>query len=202
MSEIDEQPERESRCPVCGGTPTDESARRHHLNAMGYLHDDQHFECAECGHDYSHGVPVGDFDRHDQVDDLWCDVCDLGYMTVHRTEHQAEGGTRLHLKCDHHHEFECVGCGEEIPADGLQYTKTGGRLCPWCEHHHPRDAVPYCFFFRFTHRATDAAGRSLIGYPTTTGQITGAEGPYGYRLDGEGSVVIRTGETIDAPEEA
>lgn len=176
---LTEQPRRLSRCPECGANATDESIRRHTLSAMGYLHDDQTFECSACGHGYTHGVPVGEYDG--EAASLWCNVCNLGFMRVHRSEKQADG-VRLHLKCAHHHPFECPECDCRIDADGVTVTKRGEHTCPHCDRALARADVPYCAYFDYAHRSEDDAGRSLVGYPDTTGAMADAE-PYGYAAD-------------------
>lgn len=178
---LSEQPRRESRCPECGAEATEQSLARHSLSAVGYLHDDQMFECSECGHDYPHGVPVGEFDG--QADDLWCDVCNLGFMRVHRTQKQNDGH-KLHLKCPHHHPLDCPNCGDEIPADGVTVTRNGTCVCPFCEESMSRSDVPFCFYFRFAERTEDSGNRSLVGYPDITGNLAAAEESYGYDASG------------------
>lgn len=182
MSQPTEQAERDSRCPECGGEPTDGSAVEHHLSAMGYLHDDQQFECSECGHGYAHGVPAGEFDG--DASDLWCDVCDLGYMTIHRVE-KTNGGMRLHMKCGNHHALDCPECEQNIPASGLHDVRNfAGGKCPHCSVLISRGDVPYCFYFTFAHRETDHSYISLIGWPRTTGNVSDATDAYGYNGDG------------------
>lgn len=93
-------------CPSCGGDPvkTAEELRvEHRLSAMGYLHDDQEPECSECGHNWTHGVPVGEFEGGD---DLRCHSCrhDPGlerdqFYRVHRVVWQQGDDVLLHLKC-------------------------------------------------------------------------------------------------------
>lgn len=177
MTDATEQPRRESQCPRCGADATTESLARHSLSDVGYLHDDQMFQCSACGHSYSHGVPVGDFDG--DATDLWCQVCNLGFMRVHRVEKQ-DGGVRLHLKCPHHHEFGCRLCGRTIPADGVAVTRSGAHTCPHCDSALDRGEIPYCCYFEFTHRETDGSGIALTGYPDTTGNTRDASAAYGY----------------------
>lgn len=184
---IDEQPLRQTRCPECGAEPTDESAVKHQLSNTGYLHHDQKFECSECGHRYAHGVPVGEFDRMDDATDLWCDVCELGYMSVHRVEQQQDT-VKLHLKCGHHHPFDCPTCDGFIPSDGVRLRKDGGRECPGCKSYIPRSEVPYCYYFAFAYRATDGR-KALVGYPELTGATEPADGALGYRIDDDGEIV-------------
>lgn len=177
MTELSEQPVRESQCPECGADATAESLARHSLSDIGYLHDDQTFECSACGHIYAHGVPVGEFDG--ESDDLWCDACNLGFQRVHRVEKQQDG-IKLHLKCPHHHAFDCPGCGRSVPADAVQVTRSGVHSCPHCDGEIDRADVPYCFYFEYAHRDEDHQHRSLIGYPDITGNLSGADSPYGY----------------------
>lgn len=169
------QPDRETRCPKCGGAPTDDSALRHDLSDLGYLHDDQSYKCSDCGHSYTHGVPVGEceLDAHD----LWCDVCDLGFMRVHRVAPMNSHVT-LHLKCHHHHEFPCPECRFTVAADGAVLTKEGELYCPHCDGKLSFDEVPYCFYFTQTTREVDDEC-ALIGYPDITGSTADAD-PYGY----------------------
>lgn len=174
---MEEQPERETNCPQCGGEPTEESEVRHRLSDMGYLHDDQTFTCQECNRDYTHGVPVGDPDVN--AEDLWCDVCNLGYMTVHRVKVRSVDQVRLHLKCHHHHSFDCPECDGEIPVDGVRTTGDMSFRCPLCEDELERSEIPYCFYFNKALRKTDHNGVALIGFPTITGQTEGAR-PYGW----------------------
>lgn len=171
--DLETAPERKSNCPACGAEATDTSIVEHRLSNMGYFHDDQHFECSECDHSYTHGVPVGEPDV--DADDLWCDVCDLGFMNVHRTQFKGDGIVRLHLKCGHHHDFDCPECGEEIAADGVRLTKEGGYYCPSCEEDLERDEIPFCHYFNTTIRKADARKRALVGYPMLTGRTDGAQ---------------------------
>lgn len=175
--DLEAQPERRSRCPACGSEPTEASLREHRLSNLGYLHDDQHFECSNCENTYTHGVPVGESDMN--VDDLWCSVCDLGYMNVHRAEFERSGLMKLHMKCAHHHEFDCPECDEEILADGVRMTPDHEYTCPHCEEELERDEIPYCHFFTSTVRKTGPQNRALVGYPMMTGKTKGAHA-HGY----------------------
>lgn len=110
-------------CPECGGEPVKQSGElkvEHRLGAMGYLHDDQNFECSECGNTWAHGVPVGEIEW-DDADDLRCHSCrhdpDLDeeqYYRVHRVVPSREsspggpGEVTLHLKCPRCHLFSKV----------------------------------------------------------------------------------------------
>lgn len=179
---MEEQPERKTNCPRCGGEPTEESQAKHRLSDMGYLHDDQTFVCQNCNRDYTHGVPVGDPDM--DAEDLWCDVCELGYMKVHRVKHRHDDKIRLHLKCDHHHPFDCPECEDTIQADGVQVTKDRSFLCPHCEGELDRPDIPYCFYFNRAIREPDPNGVALVGFPAITGQLEGAQ-PYGWSEDEE-----------------
>lgn len=103
-------------CPECGAPPEDNQAQmQHQLSAMGYLHDDQSAQCAECGHRWTHGVPVG---GGTTGQDLRCRMCrhdpDLGhdqFYRVHRVvfSRQASPGgpgrVTLHLKCPRCYHF-------------------------------------------------------------------------------------------------
>ena len=174
---LESQPPRQSNCPACGASPSDTSIVEHRLSDMGYLHDDQHFECSDCGHEYTHGVPVGEPDM--DVDDLWCDGCDLGYMNVHRAEQTDGDVVQIHLKCAHHHAFDCPECETWVPADGVRLSKDHDFHCPFCDHSLPRDAIPYCHLFRIIERDVGPNGRALLGYPMMTGRTEGAQA-FGY----------------------
>lgn len=184
-----EQPNRKSRCPKCGGAPTDESAKRHHLSDLGYLHDDQLFECSECGEEYPHGVPIGEFDG--DAEDLWCDVCELGFMNVHRVRVRSDEQVGLDLKCPHHHHFDCPECDEVVPADGIDRRKDGSLGCPYCYEDVAREDVPFCFYFDQTTRDFGERDIALIGFPSITGQMQGAD-PYGYTDDPDESGEVLT----------
>lgn len=98
---LDHQPlPSETRCPECGAKPTEESVTRRKLSTLGYKHEDIFLECAAegCETDWICGVPIGDFDREEQADDLWCDACDETWMLVHRVRLMTEQ-IELHLKC-------------------------------------------------------------------------------------------------------
>lgn len=106
--ELTEQsvPEVPVFCPECGGEPvkTAEELRvEHRLGAMGYLHDDQVFECSDCAHEWTHGVPQGAFEGGG---DLRCHSCrhDPGlegdqFYRVHRVVSEQGDQVLLHLKC-------------------------------------------------------------------------------------------------------
>lgn len=104
---MDEQPfPEDAACPECGGEPTPESKRKHHLQSLGYLADDGHPECRECGAMWRIGRPIGEFEGGD---DLWCESCDSRYMRVHFIKLMERGGSirhyKLNLKCPNP---ECV----------------------------------------------------------------------------------------------
>lgn len=179
---MDEKSERETNCPKCGGDPTDESVLHHDLSAHGYLHDDQKYECSECEHTYTHGVPIGDFGG--DASDLWCDVCDLGFMRIHRVGRMDEDDlVGLHLKCPHHHPFDCPSCNECIGADGVVLAKEGRQFCPHCKDALTTDEIPYCFYYDQTSRRADDE-IALIGYPDITGRLN-EDDPYGYKPEAE-----------------
>lgn len=106
VDDLDEQPiPSDAACPKCGGEPMSEEVL-HRLSNLGYLHDDIGLKCSErdCGHEWTAGVPIGEFDRDDMAADLWCDSCDKEWMLVHRVEFAPSGlpgnpPTALHLKC-------------------------------------------------------------------------------------------------------
>lgn len=173
----EKQTTRKTNCPQCGGEPTGESEVKHNLSNMGYLHDDQTFVCSNCDRDYTHGVPVGEPDV--PAEDLWCDVCELGYMSVHRVKVLSTKQVELQLKCHHHHPFDCPECAEGIRRDGVRVTEERSFHCPHCEEELLRDDVPYCFYFNKTLRKADNHGVAMVGYPIITGQTEGAE-PYGW----------------------
>lgn len=153
---------RQTSCPKCS---SEAILDMRDLGDLGYVHEDQRFSCTNCGETWTHGVPLGEYD--DDPNDLWCDVCDLGFMHVHRVN-PAGDAVRLHLKCSHHHEFDCPGCGDLIVADGVRSTRDGGRVCPYCQTNLDRDDVPYCYYFDDTIRELDR-NIALIGYPAITG---------------------------------
>lgn len=64
------------RCPYCGATATDADKRHSNLEALGYLHRDDRFDCSACGKTWVHGVPRGTVDS-----DKWvCDSCGGDYI--------------------------------------------------------------------------------------------------------------------------
>lgn len=85
-----------TRCPYCGGKPTDEV--RHHLSALGYIHDDIRLKCADCNKAWICGVPQGDPEER-FWDDLLCKSCGERFYKVHRVEVPENGTIGLHLKC-------------------------------------------------------------------------------------------------------
>lgn len=99
---LDHQPvPSESRCPYCGGDPTDRSERHHSLSVLGYLHDDIQMECEECGRTWPCGVPVGEYDGPG-AEELFCDSCEQRFMRVHRVNWDPRGRRDyfiIHLKC-------------------------------------------------------------------------------------------------------
>lgn len=80
----------------------------HNLSAIGYTHDDQNLICEDCGHTWTCGVPIGEFDREDMAADLWCDSCDDEWAFVHRVQLTSGGTFTLHLKCPNCKTFEKV----------------------------------------------------------------------------------------------
>lgn len=102
---MDEQPAPETRCPECGAAPAPDP--EHRLAALGYLHDDVVFECsaADCDTEWTHGVPVGDYDGP-LADDVACAVCESSGL-VHRVE-PADKSARLHFKCPECYHFWTV----------------------------------------------------------------------------------------------
>lgn len=82
LPELVEQPERtDSMCPECGNPPVERVYNN--LSSMGYLHNDQKQMC-ENGHTWKNGIPIGDFDRPDLAEDLWCGSCDDSWVLIHR----------------------------------------------------------------------------------------------------------------------
>lgn len=98
MTELSRQAEPDAICPGCGGQPKHDP--EHVLSAVGYLHDDIVYTCSDCGFEWSHGVPIGDYDDEDRIEDLTCDQCGrLGL--VHRFEPMdGRESCRIHMKCD------------------------------------------------------------------------------------------------------
>lgn len=89
----------ESKCPECGGEPTEESKTKHRLQNLGYLADDGHPVCSDCGHLWRIGRPIGEYE---DGDDLWCPSCDDAYMFVHFINILERAGTityKLNTKC-------------------------------------------------------------------------------------------------------
>ena len=131
---LTEQPVPEKAgCPKCGGDPAEDV--QHRLSALGYAHDDIGMVCSDCGHQWTAGVPIGEFDRPEMAADLWCDSCDEQWMLVHRVEFNPSGvdgapPAALHLKCPDPdcHNWDRVGRetdGEQIALVG--YPQTTGR---------------------------------------------------------------------------
>lgn len=100
MADLAEQSAPGAECPACGGDP--EPDPLHNLSAVGYLHDDIHYECADCGNDWTHGVPIGEHDS-EMAEELFCEACRERYAIPHRFEWSTDGkgvkAVRLHLKC-------------------------------------------------------------------------------------------------------
>lgn len=92
----------DSKCPQCGGEPTDESEINHHLSQLGYVHDDIEMKCSECGYGWYCGVPIGEYEG-ELAEELFCDSCESRYMLVHRVLPRPGSSPpfryRLHLKC-------------------------------------------------------------------------------------------------------
>lgn len=179
---MEEQPYPEaSKCPECGGEPTDESKVHHRLSAVGYLHDDGSLKCSDCGETWSIGRPIG---RFDGGDDLWCGSCDEGFMRVHRVQLVEDDHYKkynLHLKCPNHSPFDCEACPATIfepkrDSDGRIY-------CPACGHEYEPNDVPGCVHFKTIQRESDEDGLALVGYPDITGSMDGATDAYGYPED-------------------
>lgn len=111
MTDLEAQPlPPDADCPDCGGDP--EPDPRHNLSALGYLHDDIPFECSDCGRNWTHGVPVGEYDGP-LADDLHCDSCESEYGLVHRVVPN-DDEVVLHMKCPECYYFWHV---ERTPGD-------------------------------------------------------------------------------------
>lgn len=94
---LQEQPRREnSTCPECGGESLPDRVA-HNLSAIGYTHDDIENMC-ENGHTWTNGVPIGEFDRPEMANDLFCSSCEDEWMFVHRVAPKSTNVV-LHLKC-------------------------------------------------------------------------------------------------------
>lgn len=98
VDELEEQPiPADTRCPECGGEPLPDRVT-HNLSAIGYTHDDIQNVCADCGGEWTCGVPIGEFDRPEMEDDLWCDACDDSWVLIHRVAPKSTYIV-LHTKC-------------------------------------------------------------------------------------------------------
>lgn len=89
----------ESKCPECGGEPSEESKRNKRLQNLGYLAQDIFPECEDCGNQWKIGVPIGEYEHGE---DLWCDSCDSEWMLVHFVKLMERGGNKkykFNLKC-------------------------------------------------------------------------------------------------------
>lgn len=83
------------QCPDCGSSDIDETSRN--LSTLGYLAEDVTYLCANCGHTWACGEPVGEFD-HPIVEDTTCDSCgDFGWLYQ---LHEGVNGLALRFKCD------------------------------------------------------------------------------------------------------
>lgn len=107
---MEEQPfPEESKCPECGGEPTEESMRKHRLQNLGYLADDGHPVCRDCGNTWRVGRPIGEYE---DGDDLWCDSCDESYMRVHFIKLMERAGEirhyKLNLKCPNCYHYDTI----------------------------------------------------------------------------------------------
>lgn len=97
---MEEQPfPEESKCPECGGEPSEDSKQRKRLQNLGYLAQDVFPECEDCGNQWKCGIPIGEYE---EGDDLWCDSCDSEWMYPHFIKLLERAGHRrykLNLKC-------------------------------------------------------------------------------------------------------
>lgn len=122
MTDLEEQPfPSESKCPECGGEPTAESKASHLLSVNGYLHDDRHVKCEDCGNDWQVGIPVGDGPKNDK---LWCDSCDDEWMLIHRFDLDRSEDipyVKLHLKCPNCYYFKRTD-KHMLDSDGIALT--------------------------------------------------------------------------------
>lgn len=107
MAELQEQPiPSESKCPDCGGDPTNESVAEHRLSNMGYLHDDVELECEDCDITWSVGIPIGDSPDNEE---LKCRSCNDEWMLIHRFKvytEQEDTFVKMHLKCPNCYHFD------------------------------------------------------------------------------------------------
>lgn len=117
MSELEKQPTPSAgTCPHCGGEP--EYEPEHVLSASGYLHDDVHFTCRDCGGEWTSGVPIGEYDGP-LAEDLFCEACEKRYGFIHRVEILDETTIRVHMKCPntdcyHFWQFDREGDGRGV----------------------------------------------------------------------------------------
>jgi len=116
---MEEQPfPSEAKCPECGGEPTEESAQKHRLQALGYLADDGFPVCEDCGNQWKIGRPIGEFEGGE---DLWCNSCDSGYMRVHFIKHMERAGNikyKLNLKCPNENCYHYKTISREADSSG------------------------------------------------------------------------------------
>lgn len=196
VTEAPEEPAR--RCPYCGGPP---SGISHSLSALGYAHDDQRHVCADCSKSYTAGVPRGAPDRY-YYDDLVCGSCGR-QGRVHRIEprgSQDKGDViKLHLKCPNRFPSPCPHCEVTIEpgADLVRWADradvAGPFACPTCLAALDRDDLRGCYHFWTTRRLVGPHGYSLVGWPMTTGAVSGTGGRgYGH-VDG----AVRPGDQPD-----
>lgn len=163
MSEAFDVPD-EAGCPDCGGDPTDESVQERRLSDLGYLSGECPLVCEDCGNEWLLGVPVGEFERGD---DLVCPACEKDedaegtvYYMVHRVDQRPPDPP------DEWDDFrrETV-LDMEDPV--LLHLK-----CPRCFHMPTGGGV---------YRDADDRGIALVGFPPITGTTDGVRAPYGYR---------------------
>lgn len=174
MSTNDEKPgiPSRTRCPACGGKPTEQSERDVRLSDLGYRHADQVFTCEDCGEKWTCGVPIGY--GTELADDLMCGSCGE-FMLVHRVLTNEGQSVQLHLKCGNHDPFDCPECEME---DEVGFD-TAGAYCRYCGYRPDRDELEGCYNFDQTKRICDGSARTLVGYPQITGELN-PENPYGF----------------------
>lgn len=152
MAELAEQPtpDVDVFCPHCGGRPVygpdEQAAVQHRLSATGYLHDDLKFRCSECGEHWAHGMPVGEYDVADHVDQLTCHSC------------------RHDPACEHDQYYRVKGVLlTRLPSPGGPGQVKLVLKCPRCKLHST-----------VKRHLTDQDGTPglLVGYPDVTGAVT------------------------------
>jgi len=92
-------------CAKCGADISGLFERQDNLSDLGYLHEDVHVDCPECGHSHAFGVPV----NRPTEEPPQCPCCQ-GRVYPYKVNRNGSPGLRnVHWKCEDCFYFQTMG---------------------------------------------------------------------------------------------